>query len=150
MAEITTTDMGDLEELIVSKLDGDDALVSLLGGKYFYADAEKPADNGGRKTIVVFNVTPLGDKNGQTRRINSKALVDLKVVIDGPPDDTSEAAVARIDALFEKVTKERKNNHSVSMVSKRAIRYREPLGGDAERAFYHRGRSYTAWIARAY
>lgn len=148
-SEIETTELGDLEAFVVRKCEGDAKLIEALGGAFIFADAEKPTGNGGRKAILVFTITPLDDAQGQTRRRNSKALVDLKLIIDGPPTDETERAAARIDVLFKYVVKETEGNHSFSTRRVRAIRYREPVAND-ERGFYHRGGSYRAVITRRY
>jgi hypothetical protein len=145
---VDTTEIGDLEEFIRTRLKSDAVLVGLLGGEHFYAYQAKPDLESGTKAVVVYTITPLRSKQGQTRRINTLAMVDLKVIVDGAPTDETERMQGRFDALFAYVVRERAGNHSFSMRGEKPINYREPKPG-TEEFYFHRGWQYRTSITLA-
>jgi hypothetical protein len=143
-----SSDIGDLELFLVATLKSDATLTALLGGEHYYAEEARPNDaDKAVAAIVVFNIFPLGDGQGQTRRRNAKAFVDVAVITDGPPTDASDQAVAKIDALFEYVVKAPQGNHEFSVRGDKPIRHKEQ-SANTERGFYHRGRTYKVWITK--
>ena len=127
---------------IYGKLVADATVAAAVGERVYHGQAPQ----GATYPLIVFNLQAATDTRGVCAvRLLTRLLFLIKLVTDGPPDDTATAAASAFDTLFQEATTEVQSGLVFSARRERPIEFIEPRK-DGAGHYNHLGGEYRLFI----